>query len=218
MIESMLEGVAVINEQGVIEITNPPSICCSAIGAASSSVATWRSSRAGRTSGRSVGNRCRRNRAVPCKSSSTDRRADDTHFAALGVLSRFEVAGRNQACWCFRMSASASSWSAPILQAVSREQYRIGNDLHDGLGQELTGIALMLRGLAGRLTTEYPSILPEIEGHHAAGEQLHREHRALARGLSPVNLERGGLSDALEEPGDARAGSFMGSTSLVLIV
>ena len=38
-----------------------------------------------------------------------------------------------------------------ILEAVNREQYRIGNDLHDGLGQELTGIALMLRGVAGRV-------------------------------------------------------------------
>ena len=34
-----------------------------------------------------------------------------------------------------------------ILEISNREQRRIGSDLHDGLGQELTGIALMLGGL-----------------------------------------------------------------------
>jgi signal transduction histidine kinase len=85
-----------------------------------------------------------------------------------------------------------------ILEAVNREQYRIGNDLHDGVGQELTGIALMLRGLAGRLTTEHPPILPEIEGITRLVSNAIESTRALARGLSPVNLERGGLKDALE--------------------
>ncbi len=81
---------------------------------------------------------------------------------------------------------------------MNHEQYRIGNDLHDGLGQELTGIALMLRGVAGRATSEYPPILPEIEGITRLVSNAIESTRALARGLSPVNLERGGLRDALE--------------------
>jgi signal transduction histidine kinase len=70
--------------------------------------------------------------------------------------------------------------------------------LHDGLGQELTGIALMLRGVAGRLSSEYAPILPEIEGITRLVNNAIESTRALARGLSPVNLERGGLSDALD--------------------
>ena len=35
-----------------------------------------------------------------------------------------------------------------ILEVSGRERQSIGRDLHDGLGQELTGVALMLRGLA----------------------------------------------------------------------
>ncbi len=35
-----------------------------------------------------------------------------------------------------------------ILDVSGRERQSIGRDLHDGLGQELTGVALMLRGLA----------------------------------------------------------------------
>src|SRR5690606_15754222 len=74
----------------------------------------------------------------------------------------------------------------------------IGNDLHDGLGQELTGIALMLRGVVGRLTAEHLPILPEIESITRLVNNAIESTRALARGLSPVNLERGGLQDALE--------------------
>jgi signal transduction histidine kinase len=126
------------------------------------------------------------------------RRSDATHFAASGVLSRFEVVGRNHSLLVLQDVSERKQMERAILQAVSREQYRIGNDLHDGLGQELTGIALMLRGLAGRLTTEYPAILPEIEGITRLVNSSIESTRALARGLSPVNLERGGLSDALD--------------------
>jgi signal transduction histidine kinase len=48
------------------------------------------------------------------------------------------------------------------------------------------------------LTTEYAPILPEIEGITRLVNNAIENTRALARGLSPVNLERGGLQDALE--------------------
>jgi signal transduction histidine kinase len=85
-----------------------------------------------------------------------------------------------------------------ILEASNREQYRIGNDLHDGLGQELTGIALMLKGVAARMAKEHPAVLPDIDSIARLVSNAVESTRALARGLSPVNLERGGLIDALE--------------------
>jgi len=115
-----------------------------------------------------------------------------------GVLSGFDVAGGNHRLAVLQDVSERKQLERAILQAVNREQYRIGNDLHDGLGQELTGIALMLRGVAGRLTTEYPAVLPEVEGITRLVSNAIENTRALARGLSPVNLERGGLQDALE--------------------
>ena len=125
-------------------------------------------------------------------------RRDGHRFFATGVLSAFEIAGRNHSLLVLQDVSERKQLERGLLQAVSREQYRIGNDLHDGLGQELTGIALMLRGLAGRLTTEYPPLLPEIEGITRLVSNAIESTRSLARGLSPVNLERGGLQDALE--------------------
>lgn len=87
--------------------------------------------------------------------------------------------------------------SQEIIDTVSREQERIGHDLHDGLGQELTGIALMLKALQGQLDRKPADLkrsLEEILGllNHALAST-----RAIAGGLSPVAIERGGLVEAL---------------------
>jgi signal transduction histidine kinase len=86
-----------------------------------------------------------------------------------------------------------------VLEASNREQQRIGNDLHDGLGQELTGIALLLRGLENRAEREAPALSPAIEEVALLINDAIFTTRALARGLSPVTFDRGGLSLALEE-------------------
>ncbi|HEY0749411.1 MAG TPA: PAS domain-containing protein, partial [Steroidobacteraceae bacterium] len=84
-----------------------------------------------------------------------------------------------------------------ILDVSGRERQSIGRDLHDGLGQELTGVALMLRGLAGRIKERCPDVVAnvnEIVGHV---NQSIETARSLARGLLPVRTETGGLSSAL---------------------
>ena len=86
-----------------------------------------------------------------------------------------------------------------VLEVSNREQQRIGNDLHDGLGQELTGIALLLRGLENRAEREAPELSPSIEEIALLVNDAIFTTRALARGLSPVTFDRGGLALALEE-------------------
>jgi two-component system, LuxR family, sensor kinase FixL len=84
-----------------------------------------------------------------------------------------------------------------ILDVSARERHSIGRDLHDGLGQELTGVALMLRGLASRLDQRCPEVIEnvnEIVGHI---NQSIETARALSRGLLPVRTETGGLAAAL---------------------
>lgn len=86
-----------------------------------------------------------------------------------------------------------------LLDISNREQQRIGNDLHDGLGQELTGVALLLRSLAQQLARECPQAVPTAEQAIALVNRAIESARMLARGLSPANLERGGLGFALRE-------------------
>ncbi|HEY1315100.1 MAG TPA: histidine kinase, partial [Steroidobacteraceae bacterium] len=82
-----------------------------------------------------------------------------------------------------------------VLTAANHERLRLAGDIHDGLGQELSGIALMLQGL-----TKLPNLgvaqqqLRTIVGHVA---DAIRGTRDLARGLSPIYVVRGSLCDAL---------------------
>ena len=84
-----------------------------------------------------------------------------------------------------------------ILEVSSRERQTIGRDLHDGLGQELTGVALMLRGLATRLQRQSPEAVGYINEIVGLVNQSIESARSLARGLLPVRTDTGGLPFAL---------------------
>ncbi|HVF17386.1 MAG TPA: PAS domain-containing protein [Steroidobacteraceae bacterium] len=85
-----------------------------------------------------------------------------------------------------------------ILEISNREQRRLGSDLHDGLGQELTGLSLLLKGLEVQLSREAQQYLPQTAKITDLLARAIQSTRSLARGLAPVNLERGGLSEALK--------------------
>jgi PAS domain S-box-containing protein len=84
-----------------------------------------------------------------------------------------------------------------VLEIGAKEQRRIGQDLHDDLGQHLTGIAFLSRVLQDRLAE---SSVPETEdAAKIVGlvNEAIRKTRELARGLMPVQTESGGLMSAL---------------------
>ena len=85
-----------------------------------------------------------------------------------------------------------------ILEISNREQRRLGSDLHDGLGQELTGLSLLLKGLEVQLSRESPQYTSHITKITDLLARAIQSTRSLARGLAPVNLERGGLPEALK--------------------
>jgi signal transduction histidine kinase len=86
-----------------------------------------------------------------------------------------------------------------LLEAVAHEQRRFGHDLHDGLGQELTGVALLVKTLLTRAEREAPGLvagLDEVLDYVTGAIATSRE---VARGASPVDRAHGGLARALEE-------------------
>jgi signal transduction histidine kinase len=104
-----------------------------------------------------------------------------------------------------RQSAEASAAEARelegrLLETSEAEQRRIGHDLHDGLGQHLTGIALMTRRLQRRLASagsadESNEAAKICELANTAVGWTHD----LSRSLSPPNLASAGLPSALAE-------------------
>ncbi len=88
-----------------------------------------------------------------------------------------------------------------VLTISESEQRRIGQDLHDGLGQHLAGIELMSQVLEQRLRKK-----PKADAEAEQADRISRhvreaiqQTRMLARGLSPVGLEADGLMGALRQ-------------------
>jgi PAS domain S-box-containing protein len=85
-----------------------------------------------------------------------------------------------------------------VLEVSVREQRRIGQDLHDGLGQHLTGVAFMARVLQNKLTDGSLEEASEAAKIVALVNEAIKKTRELARGLLPVVSEARGLMTALE--------------------
>ncbi len=87
---------------------------------------------------------------------------------------------------------------AAALEAAEQEARRIGRDLHDGLGQHLTGMAFLAKGLESSLNDRG---LPEAaEAHEIVTlvKEAVGHSRALAHGLAPVGVHGTDLAPALE--------------------
>lgn len=85
-----------------------------------------------------------------------------------------------------------------ILEITERERRRIGQDLHDGLGQHLAGMELMMQALEIDVAN-VSKAAAKIGKISEYLRQAIRQSKSLARGLSPVDLQASGLMSALEE-------------------
>jgi PAS domain S-box-containing protein len=86
-----------------------------------------------------------------------------------------------------------------IIEISNREQQRIGQDLHDGLCQELTGIELMCQVLEQKLATKSKPESKQVGEITQHIRDAISHTRKLAHGLSPVELATNGFMSALYE-------------------
>jgi PAS domain S-box-containing protein len=86
-----------------------------------------------------------------------------------------------------------------ILEISTREQRRIGHDLHDGVCQQLAGIAYRLDILSDQLQEKGVAESAEADRIGSLIHEAISQTRGAARGLYPVRLEEDGLVSALEE-------------------
>jgi two-component system CheB/CheR fusion protein len=82
-----------------------------------------------------------------------------------------------------------------ILEIPVSEQRRIGQELHDGLGQQLTGLGLLATSLLNKASKPEHELAARLaRGLQDAISQV----RALSRGLIPVDIDAEGFINALE--------------------
>jgi len=104
-----------------------------------------------------------------------------------------------------------------LLEVSNREQQRFGAELHDGLGQELTGISLMLQGLAQQTDPARPSLSDQLARISLLMTRAIGSARALAHGLAPVSTSRVGLEAALRLLAERSAQAYGAQVSFELL-
>jgi PAS domain S-box-containing protein len=95
-----------------------------------------------------------------------------------------------------------------ILEVSTREQRRIGHDLHDGVCQQLAAITYLLDILGDRLQAKKAPEAVEAERIGNLINETNAQARSVARGLFPVRLEEHGLVLALEELAESASSRY----------
>ncbi|MEM8484586.1 MAG: response regulator [Bacteroidota bacterium] len=86
-----------------------------------------------------------------------------------------------------------------LVEISEREQQRIGRDLHDGLGQKLTGLAFMAKSLERRLKNQDRDAAEQAMTIAQLVNDAKSDARNLSKGLVTVDLKGNGIILAIEE-------------------
>jgi signal transduction histidine kinase len=95
-----------------------------------------------------------------------------------------------------------------LAQAVDDERMRIGTELHDGVGQELTGLALLSQAAARRAQEQAPGLVEDLERIAQLASRSTALIRDLSHSMLPFALREGGFRDALEALADSTMRTF----------
>ena len=85
-----------------------------------------------------------------------------------------------------------------LLEITEKERRRIGLDLHDDLGQQLAGLALMTKGLELKLAKRRARETSDAAKVHTLVQQAMDHARGLARDLATLDLKGDDLPAALD--------------------
>ncbi len=129
------------------------------------------------------------------------RRKDGSVFSIDLSVGEFRLASGKMFAGIIRDVSERKRLEKQVIEIRDREQQRIGQDLHDGLCQQLAGIELICQTLEEELLDEAPSLAGRAKeiGRHV--RDAITQTRSLARGLSPVNLDTDSFHFAFRELG-----------------
>jgi PAS domain S-box-containing protein len=117
----------------------------------------------------------------------------------------FEADGRRYIYCSARDLTEVKRLERALIVAISDEQRRFGQEMHDGLGQELTGLSLGLKALATRAERLGLPLAADLSSLAASMAHAIKTARDIVRGLSPLSDAGGDLVRGLE--GIARVNS-----------
>ena len=115
------------------------------------------------------------------------------------AVSEYEDRGRRMYTGVLRDLSARKALEREVLQVATMEQQRIGQELHDTSAQELAALGLLADSLIATLKEKAPAEAGIASKMAEAIRRVIGQLRAFARGLIGVEVDSGGLMEALAE-------------------
>jgi len=100
---------------------------------------------------------------------------------------------------CFVDMTEQRRLQSEIIRAVERERQTLGQDLHDSLGQKLSGLHFLNQALIRSLTHTSPELSKEAQFNDDIIVDIIDHTRRLSKGLNPIDIGKHDIEDALHE-------------------
>jgi PAS domain S-box-containing protein len=203
ILDSMREGVIVANHDGELLVSNPAADSLLDIEQAEprprNTAALLRASRLGGDSA-AILTRALAGELVPEAEVRVAAPSGREHWLRVHGRPWLDPDGRNHGSMVVLSDITARRMlERQIAEVSDREQRRLGEDLHDGLCQQLVSLTFAARMLADALQArDLPSARDAVRIAELLEDAL-AQAKDVARGLHLVPLESGGLAAALEE-------------------
>lgn len=130
----------------------------------------------------------------------TRHRTKDGEIWPVEVSTTYSNIGGNRFFAFLRDISERKKFEREILDVSTAGQEHIGREIHDGVGQQLTGLTMLASSLQRRLASgghlDAAAAVAELGEHLQAALD---ETRILARGLAPVDIDPAGLANALSQ-------------------
>jgi signal transduction histidine kinase len=127
------------------------------------------------------------------------RRKDSTVFPMELGVSEIRTPSKRYFTGILRDISSRRALEKEVAEASDKEQRRIGQDLHDTVGQKLTGLAFLAEDLAEDLSPRAPEQAKLAVRITATLREILGDVRTMSRGLIPVEVGPEGLMAALAD-------------------
>ena len=132
-----------------------------------------------------------RRRIVQC------RRKDGSVFPAELSVTGASLGGREVFVASVHDLSERRRLEASLLDAIGYEQRRVGYEIHDGLGQELTGLAILIEALVRATRVDQRPATAALEQIGRVAARAIQSCRDIAHGSAPISGTAGGLAAGL---------------------
>lgn len=203
IIERMREGVVLVAPDGVIQFINPAleetlGYARGDLTGVHASKLSFRSPEAFEVLARTVFEATADGGSTI--SDMAARRADGTTLWLQGTFSSFMAGGVRHVLCVFTDISERKQLERELLEMATHVQQRVGSDLHEGLAQQISGIAMSLEGLKQRITgLGTAELAASLEDAVELLNGTTQCTRHMARGLVPVRASAEGITEGFQE-------------------